>query len=175
MADLLKRLVKELSAQPMETAMENNENSEKEAIEIHIAADNNPLKAGILKLGEPSVLTCPECHGTLMAIKEGSMKRFRCHTGHAFSPDSLLAALTENIEDNLWNAVRSIEESTMLLNHIGDHFAEVNKPKLAAMYFRKAREADRRSEAVRQIVLGHEQLSEGIMEEAAVKEEKQFE
>ena len=47
----------------------------------------------------------------------------------------------------------------MLLNHMGDHFAETNSKKLAALYFQKAQEAESRAQFVRQAVLSHEQLS----------------
>lgn len=87
------------------------------------------------------------------------MKRFRCHTGHAFSADSLLTTVTENIEDGLYSAIRGVEESIMLLNHMGDHFAETNHKKLAALYFQKAQESEQRAQLVRRAVLSHEQLS----------------
>jgi two-component system chemotaxis response regulator CheB len=47
----------------------------------------------------------------------------------------------------------------MLLNHLGDHFAETNHKKLAALYFQKAQEAEQRAQLVRSAVLSHEQLS----------------
>jgi hypothetical protein len=31
-----------------------------------------------------------------------------------------------------------VEESIILLNNLGDHYAEKNQPKLAALYFKKA-------------------------------------
>jgi two-component system chemotaxis response regulator CheB len=92
-------------------------------------------------------------------LKDGTRGRYRCHTGHAFSSDSLLATVTENIEDSLYSAIRGVEESIMLLNHMGDHFAETNSKKLAALYFQKAQEAERRAQLVRRAVLSHEQLS----------------
>ena len=95
----------------------------------------------------------------LSALREGDRIRYRCHTGHAFSADSLLATITENIEASLWSAIRGVEESVVLLNHIGDHFAETNQPAVAAVYFQKAKEAANRAEMVRSVVLVHERLS----------------
>ena len=54
-----------------------------------------------------------------------------------------------------------MDEIIMLLNHIGDHYAEVNDTRLAALYFQKAKEAETRSALVRQAVLTNEQLSRG--------------
>ena len=72
-------------------------------IEVNIAKDQKALDAGVLQLGEPSNYTCPECHGVLLQMKEGTMFRFRCHTGHAYSMESLLTDITEKMDDALWN------------------------------------------------------------------------
>lgn len=140
---------------------------EKIRTEINIAAEENALQQGALDLGMLSPYTCPECHGVLSKIIEGSLTRFRCHTGHAYSADSLLAALTEKIEDNLYSAIRGMDECVLLLNHIGDHYAEANQPKLAAAYFKKAIEASERSELVRKTVHHHEQLSKEVLSKDA--------
>ncbi|HEU4555443.1 MAG TPA: chemotaxis protein CheB [Chitinophaga sp.] len=136
-------------------------------MEINIAMDQDPLKNNIMQFGQLTPYTCPECHGVLTALSEGGRLRFRCHTGHAFSADSLLAGISESIEESLWSAIRSVQESAMLLNHMGDHFAEVNQPRLAAMYFKKAKEAERRVDIVRQAVQQHEQLSAGSIQQQA--------
>ena len=156
MARLLVRLSSEEIKEISEAVMENDK---KTAIEIRIAAADNAFEIGVMQLGEPSPFTCPDCHGVLLILKDGEMKRFRCHTGHAFSADTLLATVTENIEDSLYGAIRGVEESIMLLNHLGDHFAETNSKKLAALYFQKAQEAEQRAQLVRRAVLSHEQLS----------------
>jgi two-component system chemotaxis response regulator CheB len=158
MAELLVRLSKEKVSETSE--IKNMEDDEKTKIEIGIAAEDSAFESGIMKFGELSPFTCPDCHGVLSKIKDGKLTRFRCHTGHAFSADALLATVTENIEDSLYNAIRGVEESIMLLNHLGDHFAEVNETRLAAMYFRKAKEAEARAQMVRQAVMSHEQLSQ---------------
>lgn len=122
-------------------------------IEIRIAAEEHPLAAGVLSLGAPSHFTCPDCHGSLLALRDGPLLRFRCHTGHAFSAESLLAALSDAIEGQLWSAVRGVDERALLLDHLGDHLAERNEPKLAARYYRRANQARLRAEQVRQAVI----------------------
>src|SRR5262249_31628360 len=79
-------------------------------IEVDIAKGSHRSIA-VMQLGEPSMLTCPECHGTLLQIRGEKPWRFRCHTGHAFSADSLLSELTDVTEQAIWNAVRSIQEA----------------------------------------------------------------
>jgi two-component system chemotaxis response regulator CheB len=129
-------------------------------IEISIAKEDTALDAGVLKLGEPSNYACPECHGVLLQLKDGGRLRFRCHTGHAYSVDSLLAEITENIEDSLWNAIRAIEESLLLMSHMAKHLTEGETGNTAEKFLAQAQEAQRRADLVRQAVMTQEQLSE---------------
>jgi len=148
-----------------EEIVQNDTEAKRTELEIKIAGEANALETGVPKWGELSPFTCPDCSGVLTKLKEGNRLRFRCHTGHAFTADSLLAALTENIEESLWNAIRGVDESIMLLNHIGDHFAEVNQGLLAAKFFQKAKEAAGRNDLIRQVVIDHELLSTGTVEQ----------
>lgn len=132
---------------------------DKTKIEINIAAQKNALEEGSLDIGILSPYTCPECQGVLSKIIDGDLSRYRCHTGHAYSADTLLASITEKIEDSLYSAIRGMDESILLLNHIGDHYAEINQPQLASAYFKKAKQALERSNPVRAAVQQHEQLS----------------
>lgn len=139
--------------------------------EVRIAREDNALESGIEKWGEPSLYACPECHGVLLQLKEGNNVRFRCHTGHAYSVDTLLAEFSEKTEDALWNAIRAIEENVILLRHLATHFNEKHQNGRAEQFLKKAQEAQRRSDLIRQAVVQHEQLSEENLERAA--EEKQ--
>ncbi len=152
-------LLVELSAEEVDKNKDEMKQDERTAIEIKIAEESNALKSGIMNFGEHSQFTCPECHGVLSTFPEGNRTRYRCHTGHAFSADSLLATITEKIEGGLYSALRAIEESIMLLNNTGDHFAAGNHPKLAALYFKKAKEAEERARLVREAILSNERLS----------------
>jgi two-component system chemotaxis response regulator CheB len=161
MAALLTELVAEPVNPLIITTMDEQEKTRRE---VNIALGENALDNNLADFTAFSPYTCPECHGVLSAMKEGELMRYRCHTGHAFSTDSLLANITEKTEESLWSAMRSIQESVMLLNHMGDHFAEANQPKLAATYFKKAKEAEERATAVRKVVEDHEQLSKDQLE-----------
>ena len=164
MASLLVRLTKEGAAKEKNLTMEENK---KTKLEVRIAAQDNVPDEEVLQLGQFTPYACPECHGVLSAIKDGGITRYRCHTGHAYSADSLLTSITEDIEETLWNAIRGLEESVILLNNLGDQFAEKNQPKMAALYFKKANEAVSRAKLLRQAVLMHEQLTtDGLRQEA---------
>ena len=128
-------------------------------IEVSIAKEDRGLDLGIEKLGAPSMFACPECHGTLLQLKENGRPRFRCHTGHAYTADSLLSEITENVETSLWNTIRALDESVMLMRHMAQHLGEGDSG-TAEQFLRKAKEAERRSELVRRAVFTHENLSE---------------
>jgi two-component system chemotaxis response regulator CheB len=135
-------------------------------IEVKIAMEDNALESGIAKLGSPSIFTCPECHGTLLQLKEDGRTRYRCHTGHAYSADSLLSEVTESVEETLWSAIRNIDESAMLMRHMAEHVRESDAP-AAERFLEKARDAERRSQLVRRAVFDHENLSEEKVAEPA--------
>lgn len=144
-----------------------HELQERTQMEIDIAMGKKLPHDDILQFGERSPYTCPECHGVLSAFRDGNILRYRCHTGHSFSVESLLTAFTEMIEVNLWSAIRNMQETLILLNHCGDHYASKNKPREAAAYFKKAREMDNRIQIVRMAVLQHEQLTPDIIKKEA--------
>ena len=124
-------------------------------IEVDIARADNPLDAGVLDLGKPSNFACPECHGVLLELKEENRIRFRCHTGHAYSPDSLMADLNESIEDALWNAMRSVQESALLMQHLAEHAESRHGAQAAGALRQAADRAQKRAELIRQTVLDH--------------------
>lgn len=166
MGPLLAKLVQQAAAPPRPIQTDQRERTK---MEVSIAMEDETFKENIQEFGALTQYTCPECHGVLSAIKEGDRVRFRCHTGHAFSADTLLLSVTESIEQTLWSAIRSIREGVFLLNHMGDHFAELNQTTLAAAYFHKAKEAESRAEVVKKAVFSHEQLdTDGIGKQAGV-------
>jgi two-component system chemotaxis response regulator CheB len=87
-------------------------------IETGIALGDNTTQNDSLQLGPLTPLTCPECHGSLVEVREGPLLRYRCHVGHAFSLQSLLAMINEDIDSAFSQTLRSLEERTMLLRKV---------------------------------------------------------
>jgi two-component system chemotaxis response regulator CheB len=129
------------------------------ATEINIAAQDNAFDMGILDMGDFTPLTCPECNGALISIKEGKLIRYRCHTGHAFTASSLLAETTKVVEDSFWKAIRSLEETVILLEHSGKHFAEGGNEIAAAQFLEKARLTRERASQTRDFAMQQEKYS----------------
>ena len=122
-------------------------------IETKIALEANPLEAGVMQLGPLSPYTCPECSGVLTQLQDGGILRFRCHTGHAYSVESLLEGIGESIEKTLWSTVRALEENMLLLRHLGRHAAEQHDEPLARRLALKAQIAEDQVQIVRQLAL----------------------
>jgi two-component system chemotaxis response regulator CheB len=133
--------------EPVTTAMET---------EVKIAKEENPLSSGILDWGMPSIYSCPECHGVLLQLKEGSNLRFRCHTGHAYSIQTLLSELNEQIEETVWNAIRAIEETALLMRRMGDQLAEHNHKEAAEALRAKAADAQARADQMRESIMKYD-------------------
>lgn len=129
--------------------------SDKLETEVKIAMEEKGVESGILKWGEPSLHACPECHGTLLQLVEGNHVRFRCHTGHAYSSESLMAEMAEKTEESLWGAIRSIEENVMLMRRLAEHHAGHAQGDDAEALLRKAGDLEQGADQVRQVVMKH--------------------
>jgi two-component system chemotaxis response regulator CheB len=114
----------------------------------------------MMDFGELTPFTCPECHGTLVQIKEGSLLRYRCHTGHGFSANALLSGITDSVDSALWIALRAMEESVMLLEHMARHFAENDRHADATVFLEKARQARMKARILQEQAISSEHLSE---------------
>ena len=137
---------------------------------LGVTAEDEVFKKDFLRLGELTPFTCPQCHGALSMFQKGNIVRYKCHAGHVYSDDALMLTLTEKVEHGLYDALRGMDETIILLNHLGDHLAAANQPKSAAVYFKKAKELRERSQLVRKTAVEHEQLSRGTLLRAGQNE-----
>ncbi len=156
-----------------ETVIDEHDLPEKEldlmATEVNIAAQDNAFEMGILSMGTLTPLTCPECSGALVSIQEGKLIRYRCHTGHAYTASALLAEVTKSVEENFWKAVRSLEETVILLEQSGKQFKEGGNPAAAEEFFQKARETRERAAITRSYIFKQERFSEDLVMNSGVE------
>jgi two-component system chemotaxis response regulator CheB len=99
-----------------------------------------------------SVLTCPECGGVTWELHEGPLMRYRCHVGHIFSDDSMLAEQGKALENGLWTAVRALEERAALLDRLASQAKQRESVQIAGRFHEQAREAERQAETIRQVL-----------------------
>jgi two-component system chemotaxis response regulator CheB len=95
----------------------------------------------------------------LLWLKDAHPLRFRCPTGHAFSADSLIAAVSDGIEEALWNAVRALEEGGLLLQDLSRHLDEHGDGRAAQALAAQALEVRRQSDVVRGVVTARNGLT----------------
>jgi two-component system chemotaxis response regulator CheB len=91
----------------------------------------------------PSVYSCPECGGTLWQLDDKELTGFRCHVGHGYDGDHLLAEQSEVLEAALWTAVRSFKEQTTLARQLANQARHRHSDDLVTRYEEKAELTDR--------------------------------
>jgi two-component system chemotaxis response regulator CheB len=99
-----------------------------------------------------SVLTCPECGGVTWELHEGPLLRYRCHVGHIFSDDSMLAEQGKALENALWTAVRALEERAALLSRLASQARQREIVQVAGRFHEQALEAERQADTIRRVL-----------------------
>jgi len=153
--EALAPLLVRLTAVPVQARMSGDIPREVD-VEVKIAMEQNPIDAGLEQIGTPSPFACPECHGVLLQLEKGPLARFRCHTGHAYSAASLLAAVNEQIEEALWTSIRALEEGQMLLCRMAEHLETAHTAGDTAELKERANEAKHQSDVIRRLVTTRE-------------------
>jgi two-component system chemotaxis response regulator CheB len=103
-------------------------------------------------LGEQVPLSCPSCGGPLWKINDSSMERYRCHVGHAFSQEAMLAGPNNQLEETLWVALRTLEEKRILLQRMAETYSEKGFTTLSASYKNKAEEVTEHIDRLRDVM-----------------------
>ena len=124
------------------------------------------LIASVERLGKISKLTCPDCHGALWEMNDDEILRYRCHVGHAYSAESLNEGQSQMLEVALWSAVRALEEQMMLAKRIVERARRSNHKRAADMFERRAKDAEKHSSIIRQLLLAgeREQLGDAALQ-----------
>jgi two-component system chemotaxis response regulator CheB len=121
-------------------------------IEALIAAQELTVMPDQRRLGPLSPLACPDCHGSMVEIREGDLLRFRCHTGHAFTLETLRLAQGEAWEQTLYAAMRAQQEQAMLTRRLAAEAEATGHPGLAKDFARRERDYEEGAEVIRQML-----------------------
>jgi two-component system chemotaxis response regulator CheB len=105
--------------------------------------------------GKPSVLGCPECGGVLWELQEGDLLRFRCRTGHTFSPESVLAEQNEELERALWVALKTLEEKASLSRRMMHQAQEHGRDWMARNFKERLQEAEKYAGVIREMLMNN--------------------
>lgn len=104
--------------------------------------------------GQPSGLTCPDCGGALWEIVDGTLVRYRCHVGHQYAPDSLLAGQRDAVESALWSAVRALEEHAHLRDRMARRAETAGLMAVSKGFSEKAGHSHRQAQQIRTLLFG---------------------
>jgi two-component system chemotaxis response regulator CheB len=102
--------------------------------------------------GPPTGFTCPECGGALWELRNGRLLKFRCHVGHSYTADGLVAEQTRDLESALWTALRALEENAGLRRRMAKRAKGGSYPSIAADYEKQADEAEARAAVIRKVL-----------------------
>jgi two-component system, chemotaxis family, protein-glutamate methylesterase/glutaminase len=118
-----------------------------------VAQDMAERERGEQRSGKPSPYTCPDCGGVMWELSSDNLLRYRCHTGHAYSIESLMAEQTDALESALWSAVRALEEKASLSRRLANNAHEQHRLLSEAQFLERAEEAHHHAELIREIII----------------------
>jgi two-component system, chemotaxis family, protein-glutamate methylesterase/glutaminase len=151
MRDIAKQLVATIQEEPGLSPEGNGEVKEME-LEKKISEMDQKALRGDERPGQPSAFSCPDCGGVLWEIDDGEFTRFRCRVGHAYSPETMLAAQGDVLEEALWTAMKTLEESARLSKRLAAGERERGHEWMAERFDLKEREARDRADVIRRFL-----------------------
>lgn len=94
------------------------------------------------QLGALSGLTCPECNGALTTVAGVPQLRYRCHTGHGYTAQTLFKDQTEQVERLLWQTLRELRENAETVKALVEHAHHEHDPDRARHYEQHLRQVE---------------------------------
>jgi two-component system chemotaxis response regulator CheB len=88
----------------------------------------------------------------LWEIADGEYLRFRCRVGHAYSPETMLGAQSEVLEEALWSALKTLEESALLSKRLASSERERGHKWMMKRFQEREAEARERAEVIRKVL-----------------------
>jgi len=117
-------------------------------IENRIAMNDHEAIRNIDNLGKLTHFTCPECHGLLRELRNGTFIRFRCRSGHANSAENLIAEQAQITENFLRAALRETEENPHLGQYLSEHSRREGDQRTAEFFLAQTAENERRAHLI---------------------------
>ncbi|MGH3940642.1 MAG: hypothetical protein ACRDTG_18795, partial [Pseudonocardiaceae bacterium] len=102
--------------------------------------------------GRPTGLSCPSCSGAMVELDGAPSPRYRCRVGHAWSPDSLLAAQGDAVDGALWTALRALEEQGSLSRQLATLSGPRGSPEIVDRHSARADHAEWAAVQIRRLL-----------------------
>jgi two-component system chemotaxis response regulator CheB len=106
----------------------------------------------VAEVGQKSLYACPDCGGGLWNVDTEAIRRYRCHIGHSYTENDLLAKQTESIEATLWVALRMMEERRTLLIRISQNEASKGLTRLGLSHKQRAADLEEHIEKLKELL-----------------------
>ncbi|WP_250006707.1 chemotaxis protein CheB [Actinoplanes sp. M2I2] len=109
-------------------------------------AENRAGTAPSDQPGRPAAMSCPDCTGGMNIVESAGVVHYTCHSGHIWSPQSLVAAQQDKIEEAMWTAVSILDEQARVYDLLADGRAGMveRHQRAAATEIRQAAETIRK-------------------------------
>lgn len=145
-------LLKEIVVQPVTSEVQSmpHEDSGPEKADQQTNPRTNTLEHP--PAGELAPFVCPDCGGALWEIRNGRLYRYRCHVGHSYTAEALLAGQTDELEAALWAALRALEENVELARRLATRAGEAGHSRVAQQHQEHSNEMEQRAEMVQRLL-----------------------
>jgi len=142
MPALFQRLIDEPQGRPAEPSSDL-------IYEVGVAKGGLGSMSEMDRIGQRSLLACPDCHGVMWEINEGDIIRYRCHVGHAYTSELMSMALDENLRRALGSGLRALDERIALSRKLHDQACEAGHTHLADSWRRKLMDCEQEAQILR--------------------------
>jgi two-component system, chemotaxis family, protein-glutamate methylesterase/glutaminase len=149
-------LVRRLVSQPQGTPIKPSANL---IYEVDLAKGGNSSMSQLDRMGQRSLLACPDCHGVMWEIKEGNLLRYRCHVGHAYTAELMSLALDETLRRALNSGQRALDERIALTRTLYKQAHDAGRKHLAESWSRKLAECEREADVLREAIRRFDHLA----------------
>jgi len=114
-----------------------------------LASDPVPLE------GPPSSFICPECGGALCELAQGNLLHYCCHVGHAYTAEALIAGQDDAVEEALWTALRTLDETAAMRRRLADDVHSRHMAHVAKEFQDRAHHLEQRAGVIRKVLLSN--------------------
>jgi two-component system chemotaxis response regulator CheB len=104
------------------------------------------------EIGIKSDFVCPDCGGSLYAIKNDPAPRYRCHTGHVYTQNTLYDVQGLHLEESVWISIRMLEERYNLLLLMATNAKESGMDEIAGSNISRAAEMEKHIERLKVVL-----------------------
>jgi two-component system chemotaxis response regulator CheB len=99
------------------------------------------------------MIGCPDCGGMLTEVATaGSLLRFRCHTGHAYTAEALISQQDDAVDRALLSAVRMLEERSAMWTRLADRNDDLGNRRATSTMRKNAEESKSEADVLRDLI-----------------------